>query len=243
MTTTPVQAGFDYSLLDKETRQYVERRTKEIKSLWRMTAQAASDIGKRLVECKKRVPYRLWAKWLDAEFGWSIWTAQDLMRVHECLGHLDLSAADINMSALKLICKPGVPDHVRETALDAAQNGTRIGTNEARELIREYRPGDAKIQIERLNERRDQARTEIQQKEQVIEQLAQRVAVVENRELSRMDKIKNAVTNLQVALADSYGVPLRRPVREALEELQTLVTEPMYEPDDEWMNAPMGALK
>ena len=131
--------AFDYSSLDAETSQFVQQQTGEIRVLMKRTVQGIFEIGRRLIEVKKRLGHGRFLDWLEAEFEWSWDTAKRFMRVVEVFGH-NQQIADLNLapSALYELAAPSTPEAVRSEALTRAKAGEAITYTTAKAIKQKY---------------------------------------------------------------------------------------------------------
>lgn len=251
-------ATFNYDVLDDETREFVRQRTAELKTLVATNAARIVAIGKLLTEVRSRLSlhgHGTWEKWLRSEFGWPRRTAYDYIDIAKAFGDMDMTRIEAMPTALKLVSLPGLPDEVRQDAKDALKETVRTGSTFtvplARELVRPYAPEVAENAFRAGNRgKAGGPRKHIMGKEATF--LARQASAKVAETVAFKDRVQRAVRNLQMALAECYGVPLRTPVREALSELQALVEDKSngnlgdrsgggdYTPDAEWMNAPLG---
>lgn len=132
-------AGFDYSSLDWETSDFVQRQTGEIRTLMKQTAESIIEIGTRLMEVKEKIGYGNFMAWLEAEFNWSISAAGKFMRVSQKFRLVNFTNLDIAPSALYLLASPSLPDEAREVALKRAEGGESITYTLAKEIQQQYR--------------------------------------------------------------------------------------------------------
>lgn len=118
-------ALFDYSVLDDDTRSFVEARTTEIKVLVKRSGEDIVTIGQKLAEVKGRLGHGHFGDWLEAEFGWSQYTAINFMRVWSKFGNFP-NLDSFAPSALYLLAAPSTPEEAIAEVLERAENGESI---------------------------------------------------------------------------------------------------------------------
>jgi hypothetical protein len=129
---------FDYSALDLEQRVVVQQRVSEIKALVQQNVQTTIEIGQKLIEIKARLGHGHWGQWLEAEFGWSRDTAEDLMQAARTFGQ-NPKISEFDRSALYLLSSPSVPESAREEAIALAEAGERVTHAKAKEIVNEHK--------------------------------------------------------------------------------------------------------
>lgn len=158
-----VQLGFDYAVLDTETRAFVEGRARAIHQIARITAGGIVQIGKHLSEVKERLrehnegrsrddQERLgFLKWIEREFAWKKWTAEQFMKVHRQFKSVNFTNLEIDVSALYLIAAPKTPEPVRREAVKIAMSGEHVTHGTVKAVIAEYnKTGDANVAVGKL---------------------------------------------------------------------------------------------
>ncbi len=134
------QKVFDYTSLDSETSQFVQEQTGEIRVLMKRTVESIVEIGKKLIEVKKRLKHGRFGVWLATEFYWDERTARRFMSVAESLGHKSdiLSKGNFAPSALYLLAAPSTPETARAEALARAEAGEVITVTVAKEIKQKH---------------------------------------------------------------------------------------------------------
>lgn len=126
---------FNYDALEKKPRLIIEKRTGEIKTLMRRSAQDIIDIGEKLIEVKAHLRHGDFTAWLRIEFGWSDRTAQNFMRVAKVFKSENFSPLSFAPSALYLLASSTTPDEARGEAFSRAQAGEEITHKTAEEIV------------------------------------------------------------------------------------------------------------
>ncbi len=137
--STPEAQGFDYGSLNSETRIVVQKRTSEIKSLMRRTAQDILDIGQKLTEVKQQLGHGNFEAWLKAEFEWSEWTARKFIQVARQFKTVNFTDLSVAASALYVLASSSTPENAWEEALERAIKGEAICYTEAKDIVTRHK--------------------------------------------------------------------------------------------------------
>ncbi len=151
-TSPKARKGFDYTSLDVETSQFVQRQTGEIRGLMKRTAQGIIEVGQKLIEVKGRLGHGRFLNWLEAEFEWADETARRFMNVAQQFGQ-NPQVVDFAPSALYVLAAPSVSEAARSEAIARAQAGESITYTEAKAIKQKYalpsiKPKSKKLQPE-----------------------------------------------------------------------------------------------
>src|SRR4051812_44250225 len=142
------RTGFAYGDLDRETREFVERKTAAIRMQAKRHVEAALAIGRDLVEVKERLGHGRFLGWLGSEFGWSERTAQNMMGGYETFKSATVAdLAAIDLGALYQLAAPSTPPAVVEAARELAAERVRITkpkVEAGREAAGKAAPAEAK---------------------------------------------------------------------------------------------------
>jgi len=134
---TTLQKVFDYTILDAETSQFIQRQTGEIRALMKRTAQDIIEIGQKLVLVKEKLAHGRFLDWIAAEFEWSYPTAARFMQVANSFRNtyqIDKFAA----SALYVLAAPSTPETARSEAIARAEAGEPITYTIAKEIRQKH---------------------------------------------------------------------------------------------------------
>jgi hypothetical protein len=143
---------FSYDILETTTRQVVQERTIEIKSLLRRTAQDIIDIGKKLSEVKQELGHGQFLDWLRTEFDWSESAARKFMQVHRKFKTVNFTNLNIATSAMYLLAADSTSETARNEALQRASDGEVITRAKAKAIVQLHEPIDnSTIDIETEN--------------------------------------------------------------------------------------------
>jgi hypothetical protein len=140
MPTKTAVAGFDYGILDRETADFLQQQTGEIRALMRRSAQDIFEIGEKLIEIKQRLGHGRFGNWLAAEFAWTDRLAQQFMNVARQFRSENISDLQLAPTALYLLAAPSTPEVVREEALARARAGEPITHKQVKELKKHHAP-------------------------------------------------------------------------------------------------------
>jgi hypothetical protein len=133
------QLTFDYRDLTPNDRSFIKERALLIRDAAKRTAEGIILIGQWLTEAKSRLKHGQWLPWLETEFGWSVSTATNFMRVYENVKLATVANLQIDVSALYLIATPKTPEPVREEIIKRAQSGEPMTKAKAVEVLESYK--------------------------------------------------------------------------------------------------------
>jgi hypothetical protein len=158
------------------------------------------EIGRELIAAKAEVAHGEWLSWLEEEFGWSDDTARNYMRVAEVFQIPNSSGFDV--TALYVLAAPGVPQEVRDEAIERAEAGERITKADADMMIT-----DAVSKA--IAAEREVVALTLQEKEREAEELRQRMGqIAVEAQASTADDLAEAtktLTDLQAAYETVIG--------------------------------------
>ncbi len=200
-----------------------------------MMLQASSEIGKRLIEAKERLPHGEWGKWLKENVEYSQSTANNLMQIH--VEYSSNSQAFGNLSYSKAVALLGIDAEDREAFLQE-NDVDEMSTRELQRIVKEKqrlekemakREADAlkeksllekdiqdlKQQLETAQEQSVQ--NEVSEKE--INRLTQELAVVE----SMAKKLEESLKAKPIEAATVEVIP--DDVQKELDQLRSKVNE------------------
>ena len=133
------QQGFNYEILDRQTRTTVKQTTSEIKGLIRQTAQEIVEVGQKLATVKRQLKHGEFRSWLKSEFNWSVSSATKFMQVSEQFKNVNLAHFNFATSALYVLAAPSTPESARQYALEIASKGENITYSLAKLIIKQHK--------------------------------------------------------------------------------------------------------
>src|SRR3954449_6668344 len=104
---------FNYGAVDVRTANLARKAADRIRSSLQAHSKVRFAIGRELRKIKKTLPHGLFEPWIEAEFGWSLRTAQRYMRLVEAFGPKSDSLSLMATSALHQLAARSTPSHVR----------------------------------------------------------------------------------------------------------------------------------
>ena len=118
-------------------------RAERIRSLVSVACGRIIEIDRELIAAKSEICHGRWYPWLDAEFGWSVDTARNYMRVAHAFQFEalqipnDSGSGDLAIDATTLytLAATDVPADVRAEAVERAQASEYIIKEEADKMI------------------------------------------------------------------------------------------------------------
>jgi CheY-like chemotaxis protein len=151
---------FNYQSLEARDYDFIQQKTREIKSSIEKSTQTIVEIGCKLIEVKSRLKHGQFGDWLKLEFDWSEPTAQRFMRVARKFKSVNLTDLSIAPSALYLLAAASIPELARTEAINRAVNGESIDYKKAKLIKDKYTQIDSQqktidTQAKRENDRKD----------------------------------------------------------------------------------------
>ena len=120
-----------------------------IRALGRRVLGDIVEIGRRLIDAKKLVGHGGWLTWLEREFRWSEDTAERYMRLADDKFR-NLRNADIPISALYLLAKPGTPPEAIKQIAARSESGEKVRLVTVQKVIAEAKaPQQVRVHIVR----------------------------------------------------------------------------------------------
>ena len=97
------------------------------------------EIGRLLVEVRKRVAHGQWTPWLQREFPWSESRALKLMQTYEAFGSNPERVTGLKLAAssLYLMAAPHTPPEARDEVMRRAEAGEEVSRAEVQRIIQE----------------------------------------------------------------------------------------------------------
>lgn len=184
-----ISRQFDYNKVRSSLRARTEEEAHAIRALLADTARNIVQIGLRLQWVREHIGRDHFQEWLRAEFDWSRSTAAKFMRAADVFADVEFLDR-FQPSALYILARHRVPESARQEALTRAQNGELI-TKALAEAIAERRDG-----------RRDARRNPVDQVENYLSRLTQKLDREQIEELAR--RLREIATELaESSSADS----------------------------------------
>ena len=127
---------FDYDSLAIEDREFVKGKELSIKA---RTSQTIWENGRDLLEVKERLEHGQFQEWVDANFPWSIDTAENMISVCKKFENPKISDYGFSKSVMYLLAKNNTPESARQEAVDLAEQGETVTHKEAKELVEAHK--------------------------------------------------------------------------------------------------------
>jgi len=200
-----------------------------------MMLQASSEIGKRLIEAKERLPHGEWGNWLKENVEYSQSTANNLMQIH--VEYSSNSQAFGNLSYSKAVALLGIDAEDREAFLQE-NDVDEMSTRELQKIVKEKQKLEkemAKLEADAIKEKsllekdiqdlkqqletaqEQSVQNEVSEKE--INRLTQELAVAE----SRAKKLEESLKAKPIEAATVEVIP--DDVQKELDQLRSKVNE------------------
>lgn len=111
-----------------------------IRSLRKRAAADVIEIGRLLLECHRQVPHGYWLPWLEKEFGWSLASAERIMRVARVFGDGKfVNLTNLEPSSLYLLAAKSTPSKAVEYVNELAGAG-RVTHKAVVRIVRDAKP-------------------------------------------------------------------------------------------------------
>lgn len=186
----------------------VKRMTTEIKVIQDNVCRGMIEIGKRLIEIKKEVGHGNWLEYLDKELGYSVRTAQQLMKVYEEFGNTNTFSF---LQSSKIIALLDIPQESREDFI-SNHNLEDSTVRQLKDEIKKYKEENGL-----LTQKQQQALEEKRRVEQETQRLKSQLEQEKNRQPKV--EIKEVVKEKVI---DNTDYALAKKVRQLEEDNQSL---------------------
>lgn len=127
-------AGFDYGALAPEKAAAARASAERIRGRMQLAAESIIEVGRELIDQKKALGHGNFLPWIEAEFGMSSDTAQNLMRISGEYGSNAEHVRHLSYRALIALSAPSTPHAVREEVIDRASKGEKVTAREVEAL-------------------------------------------------------------------------------------------------------------
>jgi Protein of unknown function (DUF3102) len=95
------------------------------------------EIGRALVEAKALCGHGNWLPWLEREFGWTVQTARNFMRVYDRVKSKNFLNLDLPVSALYQLAAPSTPPVALDIAIERTEAGEKLSGAEGKKVVHE----------------------------------------------------------------------------------------------------------
>lgn len=221
--------AFDYETMAadvaQEARAVVDRHRARSRAYF-------MDTGRDLIAIKERLEHGLFQKWVEAEIGLPIRTAQNFMRAASALGHKSETVAHLPQGVLYQLAAQSTPAPLREEIVSRIESGEPLSPHQIRGIVAKARkeareqkeaaklsPEERRLQVKRKKEREARRQREHQeylretedrtkQKKDAAAELAViMVAGLDEESLRRAYKLLGDVDSymMRAAIVEQYG--------------------------------------
>lgn len=128
--------GFDYSALAEENAALVRDVATRVRAHQRRTSAEIIEVGADLARVKGRLDHGQFGRWLDAEFGWTIRTAQNYMRAAEVFGVKCETVSHLPPKAIYMLSAKSVPEAIVGEVVGKIENGEPIDLDAVTDQVR-----------------------------------------------------------------------------------------------------------
>lgn len=130
--------SFDYSILNQDQKKQITECEHEIEDI---LTSSSYRIGKVLLKAKDSMDHGCFGDWLKKRWGWSERTARNMMDIAR--NFKSAQCADLFPKAAQNKLAPtSVPDNVRQSAIELAENGIRVD----HKMVDELKAKDKELQ-------------------------------------------------------------------------------------------------
>lgn len=145
-----IEVGFNYAEVEEICRDDVRDAAVRIKVRMARTAQDIIEIGRDLIAVKKALGHGHFLRWIEAEFGMTIRTAQRFVSVAENIGDKYDTVSHLNPKAIYELAAPNTPDEVVEEVTERSANGESFTAADIKALKEQFASErrDLKKQVE-----------------------------------------------------------------------------------------------
>ena len=131
----PVVAGFDYSQVDAIVAGSLREAADRIQALFRKEQIAIIETGTELLRVKGKLVHGQFGRWVDAEFGLSVSTAERYMRVADRLAGKIGTVTVLQPTTLYQLSAKSTPDAVVEEVVGLLAAGEPLRDTEIKSRI------------------------------------------------------------------------------------------------------------
>jgi hypothetical protein len=248
MSDTPLmQDAFSYAEVAVDVQHELREAATDIRQAAAQVVGGLVTIGKRLESVSQRITRDQLERWTRSEFGWTHATTAQFRRIAYVFGDVDWAQAHAEPDALKILTGLEVAPETHERARQAMRDGRYLTKAIAEYFVHHDTPAQS-TPLKRIKDHlesggsletapRHGIRTgialpmEFKTPATGRQYAPQYPRVIDSGATSPVvpqfepdyDEVRRAVLNMQVAMAEAYGVPLAQQVRRALSRLQNSV--------------------
>jgi len=136
----PESTAFDYSELAEVDRQWLSNAAADLRASLRRSVDAVIDAGRKLSYARNRLGRGKWEPWLEQEAQIPRRSASRLIAVHKVFKTCDPNTLQkFTPTALYVLAEPGVPQSIREYAVEQADDGAGVTAALVHQWVSLYR--------------------------------------------------------------------------------------------------------
>ena len=148
-TSLSDSSSFSYDDLAEPDRLWLRQAADEIRVRLRRTVNEIIESGQVLARARRRLPRGQWEPWLEREAQIPRRSASRLIAVHRVFGKIKPTTLDhFTTTALYTLSQPGVPQSIREYAVEQAKDGNEVTAAAVMEwvaLLRDQTPASTRL--------------------------------------------------------------------------------------------------
>jgi hypothetical protein len=132
-----VVVDFDYDELPYGEADALKLAAERIKTNGRRIIEDIVEIGRDLIDAKRRIGHGKFLMWIEASFGMSDDTARNFMNVANVYGDKVRIVRNLPLGAIYALSAPSTPESVRAEVAERAAHGESITASEISRLKKE----------------------------------------------------------------------------------------------------------
>jgi hypothetical protein len=133
-----IDIGFDYSTIDPDGRDDVKEAAVRIRLRMSRTVEDIIEIGRDLIAVKKSLPHGQFERWIEAEFGMAVRTAQRFIQAADRFGAKSDTVSLLPVSVLYELAAPSTDDVIVEEVVSRVSNGEKVTKEDVATLKAEW---------------------------------------------------------------------------------------------------------
>ena len=203
---------FDYGALDADTANSLRRQAERIRAQVKTTTCTIIEIGRDILAVKQHLKHGQFSKWVEAECGFTVRSAQNYMRAAEFAEGKHETVSLLEPAAVYKLVAKSTPPAVVAAAISRIESGEALNEASIKEMM-----GHARYEAREAALKADQERRDSKLPKGTLE--ARRAKQAEETRLftERRESDKRAAIAAARAIVDRIGLDAARFLSETLE--------------------------
>jgi hypothetical protein len=126
LPTVVHRQAYDYTALDADNAVLARRTAEKIRLHLQRTSKEIIEIGADLIRVKDALGHGRFGEWFQAEFGWTIRTAQNYMRASSVFGSKCETVSYLPPKTLYLLSARSTPKNIVGEVVDMLEHGQHV---------------------------------------------------------------------------------------------------------------------